>query len=366
MTSDPVATEGSDDLVLQGRSLAIVGLVVLGIAWLARPVIGPFIVAAVVAYAFSPVVSAVQARTHLSRVAVVAIGYLLLAIAIGVLDYVVAGRLARELSLLNASGPDAVANAIHQLVGSDTIVVGSQQISVVLIAHTIQADIAGFVGSPGNDVALASRVAEVGLQVILTIIVTFYFLVDGASLRDHTIRILPLEHRTRTVAVLGRIHAVLGKWLRGQLALMGLVAAAVYVVIGPIMHLPYALAVAALTGILEIIPLIGPLIATAIAGTDAFAHGGAGLAATVVVFYFVVRQVEDQVVMPLVVGRVVHLHPVVTIFAVLVGLSTYGVLGGLLGVPVAAAVNVIFRELGTPSTAEPAKRPSLGRRKRQT
>ncbi len=121
-----------------------------------------------------------------------------------------------------------------------------------------------------------------------------------------------------------------------------------YVVIGPILHLPYALAIAALTGILEIIPLVGPLIATAIAGTDAFAHGGAGLALAVVAFYFVVRQVEDQVVMPVVVGRAVHLHPVVTIFAVLVGLSTYGVLGGLLGVPIAAAVNVIFRELGEP------------------
>jgi predicted PurR-regulated permease PerM len=49
--------------------------------------------------------------------------------------------------------------------------------------------------------------------------------------------------------------------------------------------------------------------------------------------------------MPVVIGRAVHLHPVVTIFAVLVGLSVYGVLGGLLGVPVAAAINVVFREL---------------------
>ena len=64
-----------------------------------------------------------------------------------------------------------------------------------------------------------------------------------------------------------------------------------------------------------------------------------------IVFYFVLRQVEDQVVMPVVIGRAVHLHPIVTIFAVLVGLSIYGVLGGLLGVPVAAAINVVFREL---------------------
>jgi predicted PurR-regulated permease PerM len=64
----------------------------------------------------------------------------------------------------------------------------------------------------------------------------------------------------------------------------------------------------------------------------------------VIVIYFVVRQVEDNLVMPQVIGRVVHLHPVVTIFAVLVGLQVYGILGGLLGVPIAAAVNVVYRE----------------------
>ena len=164
-------------------------------------------------------------------------------------------------------------------------------------------------------------------------------------LRDRAIQLLPPQHVTRTTVLMDRIHEVLGKWLRGQAFLIVLVTAVVYVALGPILHLPYALGIAMLTGILEIIPLIGPLIATAIAATDAFARGGGQLAAVVIVIYFVLRQVEDQVVMPVVIGRAVHLHPVVTIFAVLVGLSVYGVLGGLLGVPVAAAINVVFREL---------------------
>ena len=62
--------------------------------------------------------------------------------------------------------------------------------------------------------------------------------------------------------------------------------------------------------------------------------------------------------MPVVIGRAVHLHPVVTIFAVLVGLSVYGVLGGLLGVPVAAAINVVFRELYPLAASESATEPS--------
>ena len=146
---------------------------------------------------------------------------------------------------------------------------------------------------------------------------------------------------------------VLGKWLRGQLLLIALVAAVAYIGLGPVLHLPYALALGVLTGVLEIIPLLGPLIATAIVASMRSLAGGAGLAVAVIVFYFVLRQVEDQVVMPVVIGRAVHLHPVVTIFAVLVGLSLYGVLGGLLGVPVAAAINVVFREL------YPRRRPKL-------
>jgi predicted PurR-regulated permease PerM len=353
MTTDPPDGETAENLVLRGRPLLVVAAIVLWIAWLARPILGPFIVAAVIAYAFSPVVSSVQARSGLPRVAVVAIGYLIALVGFALLDFVLAERLIRELEQFNASGPDTLANAIRQLVGSDTIVIGSQHISVALIAQTLQADASGFFASPGNAVELAGRVGEIGLQAILVIIVTFYFLVDGASLRDRAIHVLPFQHRTRTMAVVARIHGILGKWLRGQLVLMAGVALVVYVVIGPILHLPYALAIAALTGVLEIIPLVGPLIATAIAGTDAFAHGGTGLAVAVVAFYFVVRQVEDQVVMPLVVGRAVHLHPVVTIFAVLVGLSTYGVLGGLLGVPIAAAVNVVFRELAEPELGAP-------------
>jgi predicted PurR-regulated permease PerM len=127
--------------------------------------------------------------------------------------------------------------------------------------------------------------------------------------------------------------------------LIVLVAAVLYVVLGPLLHVPYALALAMLSGVLEIIPLVGPVIAAALAGTVTFARHGTDTTIVVLAVYLVVRQVEDQVVMPLVIGRAVHLHPVVTIFAVLVGLATWGILGGLLAVPVAAALNVTLHEL---------------------
>ena len=327
------------------RPFVFLVVAVLVILWLARGVLGPFIVAAVVAYAFSPLIGVAQRRFGLPKIAVVAIGYLIFFVLLGALVWLLGGRIASELALLTSSGPDSLATTLRDLLGTDAISIGGQQITVAEMARQIQTRAASLIASPGDALHIAGVVGEFFLNSILAIIVTFYFLIDGTSFRDHVITVLPVDRQARTAALLGRIHEVLGKWLRGQFLLVVLVAAVTYVALGPFLHLPYALAIAILTGILEVIPLVGPLAATAIAGTDAFAHGGPGLAGLVVALYFVLRQVEDQVVMPVVIGRAVHLHPVVTILAVLVGLSTYGVLGGLLGVPVAAALNVIYREL---------------------
>jgi predicted PurR-regulated permease PerM len=323
-------------------ALAIGAALVL---WVARGVLGPFIVAAVLAYAFSPLISATQRRTGWPRTAVVVVEYGIAAVVLVAIAFLLAGRLGGELQQLAASGPDSVATLLRNLVGGDSVDIGGQRIAVVDIAREIQARINALIAAPGDAVHVAVQIGELILQVILTIIVTFYFLVDGALLRDRAIGLLPVEQRERTRDVLARIHTILGKWLRGQLLLIVLVSAVAYLALGPILHLPYALAIGVLTGVLEIIPLVGPVVATAIAATDAFARGGVSLAAVVIAIYFVLRQVEDQVVMPVVIGRAVHLHPVVTIFAVLVGLSLYGVLGGLLGVPIAAAINVVVGEL---------------------
>jgi predicted PurR-regulated permease PerM len=340
------------------RPFLLLLLAALIVLWLARAVIGPFIVAGVLAYAFSPLVSAGERRLRWPRIAVVGIGYLITVAILAVVGYLVAGQAVAEFQAFSTAGPDALATTLRQLIGTDAIEIGSQRIPVADVARALQSGVAGIFASPTDALRIATALGEAALQSILVLIVAFYFLVDGSRFIDQTVALLPIEHQDRTMQLLGRIHEVLGKWLRGQLLLVALVAAVVYVILGPVLHIPYALAIGVLTGVLEVIPLVGPLAATAIAGVDAFAHGGAGLAGLVVAIFFVLRQVEDQVVMPVVIGRAVHLHPIVTIFAVLVGLSTYGVLGGLLGVPVAAALNVVFRELyasraATPSSADP-------------
>ena len=326
------------------RAFRVLVAVVLVVAWVGRAVLGPFIVAAVIAYAFSPLVSAGQRRLGWPRPLIVALGYVVALIALGGAIYFLAGQAVSELEMLTRGGSSALAETLRQLIGSDTIALGTQTISVTTLAIQIQDSLTHLLG-PGDALHIARSIGEAVLQSVLALIAGFYFLVDGGRFRDVTVLLFPVAYRARTVALLAEIHAVLGRWLRGQLFLVVLVAAVVYVILGPILHLRYALAIGILTGVLEVIPLVGPIIAAGIAGIDAVAQGGLSTAALVIVIYIVLRQVEDQVVMPVVIGRAVHLHPIVTIFAVLIGLEVYGILGGLLGVPAAAAINVIFTTL---------------------
>jgi predicted PurR-regulated permease PerM len=325
----------------RGRLLAL-GVAALAVLWLARGIVGPFVVAAVLAYAFSPVVTAAQARTGLPRVLVIGIGYVIVLAALSVLAIAAANRIDSELRELSSGGNDVIGSALHKLFGNSVDIAG-QHIRIDDLANQIKWSIHGV--SPSDALQMAVQAGNVALQAVLALIVTFYFLLDGRRFGEFALRFLDRPRRAEALRISHRIHVVLGRWIRGQLLLIGLVATVLYVILGPILHIPFALLLGIVSGFLEIVPLVGPLLAAALAGTVAFSTRGTDTTIVVLVVYLVVRQVEDQVIMPLVIGRAVRLHPVVTIFAVLVGLSAWGVLGGLLAVPVAAALNVTLQEL---------------------
>jgi predicted PurR-regulated permease PerM len=138
------------------------------------------------------------------------------------------------------------------------------------------------------------------------------------------------------------VNVVLSRYVRGLLFLVALMSAVTWAGLTFVFHLPFALPIAIATGLLEVIPFVGPIAAGALAAVVAFSHGGVGLTVGVAVFYFVLRQAEDQLVMPAVIGRAVALHPAVIIFAVLAGGTIGGVLGTLLAIPTAAALKVLL------------------------
>lgn len=342
---DPNATAGSGTTVLRTPRWIwawILPALLIWMLYMTRQVLGPFVIAAVLAYIFSRVIDQIQERVHWPRGLVVAGLYLLVLGTLGFGLYFGAEALYQQTRAFIVGGPDIVARALEKFIGSTKYTFGGQTVDAHSLALRINDGISNYFGSGGSDaIHLAGLVVSRSLDAILVIIVSFYLLMSGGTMGAYLMKFVPAESRARTGYIAGRIHTVLGAYLRGQLLLILLMSIAAFIVL-LIFQVPFALPLAIMTGFFEILPLVGPAIAAALAAVAALSGPGPAAALAVVIAYLILRQLEDQLVMPFVVGRAVELHPIATIFAVLAGGAMAGVLGMLLAVPVAAAIRVIL------------------------
>jgi predicted PurR-regulated permease PerM len=331
-------------LQLPTRRLLVLAAFVAVVFWFARPVLLPFAVATVIAYAFSPYIDIVQAKTGRSRTLIVALCYGTALVIIGALVFALAGPVSRELALLIQAGPNALDVALRQLLGGDSITIGNNTFTVGEIRAQLEAAVRQVLQTPEGAIRAASQLLQGTLDTILVVIVTFYLLLDGGRFAATALRFLDPRDRAEVVRVSRTVHTVVGRWLRGQLVLVVFVSTVVTVVFATVLNLPYPLGLGVLVGALEVITYIGPIIAGVIVAIVALSSGGIGLAAASVVFLFVLRQLEDVLIMPNVLGRAVNLHPLVALFAVVVGTTAFGIVGTFLAVPVAAGINVALHE----------------------
>jgi predicted PurR-regulated permease PerM len=344
----------------------ILGLVLVFL-YEARTVIGPFVIAGIIAYIFTGGVSAVQERLHWPRIVVAALLYVLVLVALGILIYFGARALVGQTIDLGQQGPNLVENGLQQFLGNSSIDVFGQHLDAHSIAQRVDQAVQEFQGQPSSALHYGELVIARLLDILLVIIVSFYFIVDGHKLGAYMLKFIPAESRPAAGYLAGRIHTVLGAYIRGQLFLIALMSVITYLALRFLFGLHYALPIAIATGFLEVLPFIGPAAAAALAAGVALAQGGPTMAIGILVLYLILREAEDQLVMPFVVGRAVDLHPLVPIFAVLAGGAIAGVLGVLLAVPTAAAIKVIL-DLLYPSTPERAisqARPGLARAARE-
>jgi predicted PurR-regulated permease PerM len=250
----------------------------------------------------------------------------------------------REIALLLRSGPDALTTALRHLLGSDSVTVGDLTLTVEQLAAQLQQAINSYLQTPEGALRAAEQLLKGSLDVVLTMLVTFFLLLDVDKFGAAALRFLEPADRAQASQVATRVHRVVGQWLRGQLVLVVLVSVVVAIVLGPILGLPNPAALGVMVGLLGVITFIGPIIAGAVVAIVALSTGGPLLAITAVIFLTILRQVENVLIMPVVLGRAVNLHPLVALFAVVVGSTAFGVVGTFLALPVAAGINVALHE----------------------
>ena len=193
-----------------------------------------------------------------------------------------------------------------------------------------------------NIVTLTVSVFSNIIAVFTIIIISFYMVAERKNLHEHLSIFMGHKGANRITEIISKIEFRLGAWVRGQLMLMLIIGLSTFIGLA-LFKLPFILPLAILAGILEIIPIIGPIIAAvpavlvALTVSPLFALAVAG-------FYFLLQQVESQVVVPIVMKRAVGLPPLVTIIALMIGSELAGINGALLSIPVVVTIETVVSE----------------------
>jgi predicted PurR-regulated permease PerM len=178
---------------------------------------------------------------------------------------------------------------------------------------------------------------------VLIPILSFFFLKDADTFRRSVLAMLPRGRlRWRGDEFFQDINSTLAAYIRAQLTaciLVGVICSLGFALLG----LPSPLVLGLMAGMLEFVPLVGPLVVALLAAALALLQSGFGMMFIVLLFLGVLRVVEDYVVYPRLIGHGIHLHPLAVILAILAGAEIAGVAGIFLAIPVIAILTVSYR-----------------------
>jgi predicted PurR-regulated permease PerM len=328
--------------------VALFAIAGLYIVYRAGDIVRPFVWAGVLAYVLLPLVGLLERRLLMPRTAAAAVVFLgLLAAIIG------GGRLLVPLALdqvreLQRTLPSLVANAQNTL-AETADQIGLADLDALIVNFSGVNDLTQMVAR--GAVPFIVGLGHFLLELLVFLIATFFLLRDAPRLFQWFRRILPASQRNELIPLFAQVNTLLGRYVRGQVFLIGVMSTATVIGLS-VLQIPFALLLGLMTGVLEVIPIVGPITAGAIACLVALGHPAPwGLSqiwyvAIVAGMYTVLRHSEDYFVIPLVIGRIVKLHPAVVIFSLLTGGALYGLLGVLVAVPVAATLRLVLIYVG--------------------
>ena len=175
---------------------------------------------------------------------------------------------------------------------------------------------------------------------VLIPILSFFFLKDGMLMRDAIIDCFQPRRQSLAEEILADLHLLVGQYIRA-LVLLAIATFVSYSIALSALGVPYAVLLASVAGILELIPFVGPLtaavVALLVAGLSGYAH-----LAWILIFLIVYRLFQDYVLSPYLLSSGVALHPLLVLFGVLAGEQVAGVPGMFFSVPVIAALRIFI------------------------
>lgn len=314
---------------------------IAGIYGFLKEILMPFLIAMIISYVLNPVVTLLSRRKVPRTVSVLLI-YALFIISSTVILMNLIPLFMKQLQELNEHLPalamkaqSFVDNMNHLKFVPDSIRSAVNQ-SLAKLENGITLAVSQYIDGIGSTLNML-------FVAFIVPFVAFYILKDFQLIERTALAVVSKEHRKQIVKLLVDIDTALGNYIRGQFLVCVIIGMLAYIGYW-LIHMPYALLLACVVAVFNIIPYLGPFFGAApaliVASTISLK-----MAVLVLLVNFTCQILEGNVISPQVVGRSLKLHPLLIIFALLVGGELAGVLGLILAVPFVAVMKVILQHL---------------------
>ena len=349
------------------------------IIWLSTAVLPIVIVAALVAYLLNPVVDNFE-RIHVPRSITTIVLFLLLFVSIILLPVFLVPVLLEQLNRIGAFNPAAVSLSVLRWLNTslnnlpDAFTLMNFRIPIADPVAEVRNNFQQYLVMPtvgelltyiqqviGTTTTVVGSTAVIGISVVggivqffFTFLVTFflslYMTKDAPAIRNYAQGLLPPSYQPEFGELLRRVGYIWQAFFRGQIILSLVIGVTTWLALEAA-GMPGALILGIVAGALEVVPNLGPtmamipaIIVALIQGSDVLRPMGIdnfSFALITVGIYFIIQQLENNIVVPRVIGDSVNLHPVVVICGVVVGFSVGNILGAFLAAPLIASLRVV-------------------------
>jgi len=300
----------------------------------------PFVLAAIVSYICTPAIEFARAKCRLPRSLVSIVVFFSLTGVGGLVAWLGFPPLMQELKHILTDFEGSVHSLAEAMVDGRTIDLLGEPMNSEQFANAI---IAGARNSLGNARVLAvigGSALATGFGLFLTVVLLFFFLLSGPTIVRGLLWLVPPGQRALIEDhILSNLDPVLRRYFIGVVGVLCFAAVFAYIGLGLVLRIPHAVFLALLTGLLEVIPMIGPIAAASIAGLVAIHHNsGLGAIGAYALYLAALRLSIDQLFGPVVLGAAGRVHPVLTVFCFLAGGTLFGIVGVIISVPIALVI----------------------------
>jgi len=343
-------------LAIDNRALHVIWTVFLFglfvyVVYLIRETLLVFAGAIFFAYMLSPIVGLIERVLPKRRALALGIVYILLVGSLVGIGFALLPTLAAEASSLAARLPGLVSGGkVATLPLPPWMEPMRDQVMTALAkeASNLKNSVVPFIQEASSQI-LSGVGALVPL--ILVPILAFFFLKDARGMRAALVDSFPSDHQRLTLdKMLSEMHVMLQSYIRA-LVILAAASFAAWAIFLSVLHEPYELLLAGLAGVLEFIPVVGPLAALAIMLAVCGVAGSGGFL-WIIVFWGIYRVFQDYVLNPYLMSSGVELHPLLVLFGVLAGEKVGGIPGMFFSVPVLAMLKVTYVHLRESATRE--------------